>query len=85
MENRLADILDEKGRAVHRIEAGDSVHDAVERMVAANVGSLLVTEAGEIVGIFTERDYLRRIVLEGRAKDLLGDAHMRQAYLGVSM
>jgi len=63
MENRLADILDEKGRAVHRIEAGDSVHDAVERMVAANVGSLLVTEAGEIVGIFTERDYLRRVAL----------------------
>jgi CBS domain-containing protein len=67
MTNRLADILDEKGRAVHRIEASDSVHDAVERMVAANVGSLLVTEAGETVGIFTERDYLRRVALLERS------------------
>lgn len=63
MVNRLADILDEKGNDVHRIEASDSVHDAVEQMVAANVGSLLVTEGGEIVGIFTERDYLRRVAL----------------------
>jgi len=38
----------------------------VKRMVAANVGSLLVTEGGEITGIVTERDYLRRVTLEGR-------------------
>ena len=35
-------------------------------MVEANVGSLLVTEGGEITGIVTERDYLRRVALEGR-------------------
>jgi len=34
-------------------------------MVEANVGSLLVTEGGEITGIVTERDYLRRVALEG--------------------
>jgi CBS domain-containing protein len=67
MTNRLADILDEKGRVVHRIEASASAHDAVERMVAANVGSLLVTEENEIVGIFTERDYLRRVALLERS------------------
>ena len=64
--NRLAEILEEKGGDVHRIDADASVHDAVERMVELNVGSLLVTEGGEIAGIVTERDYLRRVTLEGR-------------------
>ena len=66
MTSELAEILDEKGRRVHAIEAGASVYEAVERMVALNVGSLLVTDGGEIAGIVTERDYLRRVALEGR-------------------
>jgi CBS domain-containing protein len=62
--NQLSEILDEKGHDVLRIEADASVFDAVKRMVEANVGSLLVTEGGEIKGIVTERDYLRRVALE---------------------
>jgi CBS domain-containing protein len=62
--NQLSEILDEKGHDVLRIEADVSVFDAVKRMVEANVGSLLVTEGGEIKGIVTERDYLRRVALE---------------------
>jgi CBS domain-containing protein len=42
------------------------VFDAVKAMVDANVGAVLVTHDGEISGIFTERDYLRRIAVEGR-------------------
>jgi CBS domain-containing protein len=64
--NQLSEILDEKGHDVLRIEADASVVEAVKRMVEANVGSLLVTEGGEITGIVTERDYLRRVALEGR-------------------
>jgi len=64
--NQLSEILDEKGTEVLQIEADASVFEAVKRMVEANVGSLLVTEAGEITGIVTERDYLRRVALEGR-------------------
>jgi CBS domain-containing protein len=64
--NQLSEILDEKGTEVLRIDAGASVFEAVKRMVEANVGSLLVTEEGEITGIVTERDYLRRVALEGR-------------------
>jgi CBS domain-containing protein len=67
--NRLSDILAEKGHEVLKIDAGASVHDAVKRMVEANVGSLLVTEGGEVAGIVTERDYLRRAALEGRPDD----------------
>jgi CBS domain-containing protein len=64
--NQLSEILDEKGHEVLRIEADASVSEAVKRMVEANVGSLLVTEGDEITGIVTERDYLRRVALEGR-------------------
>jgi CBS domain-containing protein len=64
--NQLSEILDEKGTEVLQIEADTSVFEAVKRMVEANVGSLLVTEGGEIGGIVTERDYLRRVALEGR-------------------
>ncbi len=64
--NQLSEILGEKGHHVLEIEADATVFDAVKQMVEANVGSLLVTEGGKITGIVTERDYLRRVTLEGR-------------------
>jgi IMP dehydrogenase len=64
--SQLSEILDEKGGEVLGIEAGASVYEAVRRMVEANVGSLLVLEDGEVAGIVTERDYLRRCALEER-------------------
>jgi len=66
--NRLYEILEEKGGDVLEIEGDASVFEAVQLMVEMNVGSLLVTEGGEITGIVTERDYLRRVTLEGRAE-----------------
>jgi CBS domain-containing protein len=64
--NQLSDILGENGRRVLEIDSNASVYEAVEQMVAANVGSLLVTEDGTIAGIVTERDYLRQVTLQGR-------------------
>jgi CBS domain-containing protein len=64
--NRVREILDEKGHDVLKIEGDASVFDAVKRMVEAGTGSLLVIEEGDVAGIFTERDYLRRMTLEGR-------------------
>ena len=63
---RLAEILQEKSGDVIRIDGGATVFEAVKVMVEANVGALLVTNGNEIAGIFTERDYLRRIAVEGR-------------------
>ena len=62
----VAKILEEKGGDVLSIDASVTVFDAIKRMVEANVGSLLVTENGKLSGIVTERDYLRRVTLEGR-------------------
>jgi CBS domain-containing protein len=65
----LAEILEQKGPDVLKIDADATVLEAVKRMVEANVGSLLVTEGGRIAGIVTERDYLRRAALADRADD----------------
>jgi CBS domain-containing protein len=62
----VSEILGEKSADVIRIEGTATVFDAVKAMVAANVGAILVTNGEEIEGIFTERDYLRRIATEGR-------------------
>ena len=66
--NRLYEILEEKGGDVFEIDGDASVFEAVQLMVEMNAGSLLVTESGEITGIVTERDYLRRVTLEGRTE-----------------
>ena len=62
---QIGEILDAKGREVIRIASDATVFDAVKLMVERNVGSLLVGD-DEITGIFTERDYLSRIAVEGR-------------------
>ncbi len=64
--SHIAEILDEKGSNVFTIDAEASVYEAVQRMVEQNIGSLLVKDGGAIAGIVTERDYLRRVTLEGR-------------------
>ncbi len=63
----VADILDSKpDRAVHTIDAAATVFDAVSQMAEWNIGALLVVDGGQVVGIVTERDYARKIVLASR-------------------
>ena len=61
-------ILEAKGSdEVHTIGPDDSVLDALERMAEKEIGALVVTEtSGEIVGLLSERDYARKVVLLGR-------------------
>lgn len=64
--DQVRDILAAKGATVHTIEKNATVFEAIKKMVDNGVGSLIVMDGDAICGIFTERDYLRRIVLEGR-------------------
>ena len=67
----VADILKSKPEAmVHTIAPTDSVFDALQRMADKGIGALLVMEGDAIVGIVTERDYARKIVLKGRTSAL---------------
>jgi signal-transduction protein with cAMP-binding, CBS, and nucleotidyltransferase domain len=73
---QVADVLAAKARGeVLSIDSEATVYDAVEKMVAANVGALLVTVDGHIEGIVTERDYLRRVTIEGRTDH---ETHVRE-------
>lgn len=58
-------ILDHKGTGVHSVTPGMSVFDALKVMADHDVGAVLVIEKDRLAGIFTERDYARRVVLKG--------------------
>ncbi len=62
----VTQILATKGRQVTSMESTESVLDAARLMNEKGIGGVPVTESGGIVGIFTERDILRRVVAECR-------------------
>lgn len=59
-------ILRQKGSDVFHIEPDATVLDALREMVAHNCGALVVLEGNRALGVFSERDYARKVVLEGR-------------------
>lgn len=59
-------ILDSKGNEIFTITPDTSVYHALELMVEKNVSALLVMESDHLAGIFTERDYARKVVLKGK-------------------
>ena len=61
----VRELLQEKGIDIFSIEPDASVYEALRIMAEKNVGALLVLEDKKIVGIFTERDYARKIMLKG--------------------
>jgi len=62
----VAAVLHEKGRTVHTIGPEASVWEAAKAMDNHNVGSLLVVDGDRPVGIFSERDLMRRVVVPGK-------------------
>jgi CBS domain-containing protein len=62
----VSDILDTKGSEALGVDGSATVYEAIAKMVEGNVGALLVWEGQRLAGIVTERDYLRRVTLEGR-------------------
>ena len=60
-------ILQTKGNTVWTIGPQESVYAALKFMAEKEIGALVVVEAGKVVGIFSERDYARKVILEGRS------------------
>ena len=63
----IREILDRKGGTVLTINSDASVLEAIGIMSQANVGALIIQDKDQPEGIFTERDYLRKIALKGRS------------------
>lgn len=60
-------ILQKKGNKVISIAPTSTVFNALETMVEQNVGALIVMDNGKFAGMFTERDYARKVILKGKA------------------
>jgi CBS domain-containing protein len=63
----ISEILSHKGTAVWSISPEATVYEALELMADKNVGAVLVTEGEKLVGILSERDYTRKVVLKGKS------------------
>lgn len=62
----VRDILKVKGSDVWCVEPNATVFDALRRMAEKEVGALVVTEGAQVVGLISEREYARKVVLQGR-------------------
>jgi CBS domain-containing protein len=63
---KVNDILKRKGNMVSTISSNLTVIEALEQMATLNIGSLVVLDDDTFIGIFTERDYSRKVILKGR-------------------
>lgn len=63
---KVSQLLSMKFNRVEAVSPSIIVYEAIEIMLDKNIGSLLVIESGDLVGIFTEHDYARKLVLQGK-------------------
>ncbi|HNS00939.1 MAG TPA: CBS domain-containing protein [Anaerolineae bacterium] len=63
----VSDLLREKGTAVWAVRPDATVFEALELMAEKNIGAVLVLDDGRLVGIMSERDYARRVILMGKS------------------
>ncbi len=64
---KVKDILRDKGNTVYSVESTIMVIRAIELMCEKNIGGLLIVDNGKLEGIFTERDYARKLILKGKS------------------
>jgi len=67
LTNKVDLILKQKSGEIWSVSPDQSVYEAIEKMADKAVGALLVIAQGELVGIISERDYARKVILKGRS------------------
>jgi CBS domain-containing protein len=65
----VSNLLDSKGRDVLTVEPGTLVRDALEKMASISAGTAVVVEDDAVLGIFSERDVMRKVILQGKSID----------------
>lgn len=75
IQGAVRDILQSKGGEVWTTSPQSTVYEAICLMGEKNIGALVVVEAGAVIGVFSERDYSRKVALQGRTSrdTLVGD------------
>ncbi len=67
MKNSVSQILKTKGNKIWSIAPCETAYKALELMSEKNLGALLVIDEGKVVGLFSERDYARKVILKGKS------------------
>ena len=62
----IRQILNKKGNQIFSVTPGTTVYDTLKLMADKNIGAVLVLDEGKLVGIMSERDYARKVVLKGK-------------------
>ena len=78
----VSQLLRTKGHDVWSVSPETTIFDALKLMSEMNIGTVLVLEEGEVVGIFSERDYARKVVLHGQSsrKTAVNEAMTAEVY-----
>ncbi len=63
----VGELLQDKGRVLWSVAPDATVYDALKLMADKEIGALLVLDDGRLVGIFSERDYARKVILKGKS------------------
>jgi len=66
---RVKDLLKSKGRDVYSITPDATVYDALKLMAEKEIGALVVLDGEKMVGILSERDYARKVILSGKSSE----------------
>ncbi len=79
---RIRDVLKKKGTDIWSVAPGATAYEALEIMADKNVGALMVVGEGKLVGVFSERDYARKVILKGKlSRDtLIAELMTRDVY-----
>ena len=85
MSETIAVILNNKSRDIWSVDPESTVYDAIALMAEKSIGALLVVDHARLVGIISERDYARKVILQGRSsKDTRVEEVMTHSVITVS-
>ena len=69
METTVRQLINRKGHSIWSIQQNKTVFEALELMAEKEIGALLIFDGEQMVGIFSERDYARKVILQGRSSE----------------
>ena len=75
MSETIASVLNNKGGRVWSIDSEATIYDAIALMAEKSIGALVVVSGGKLAGIISERDYARKVILQGRSSK---ETHVRE-------